>query len=429
MAKAAGFENGYEVIAFYYGGSDWKDVPSPYLKDASKIAKLPAAVAPTLESHVLTADTDERRHVVANPYFHQVDTQGNQLPYINGIEEIYIANQEVQTLKMVNGEVDYKNQSVNLEQAPVLLQNQKKGGYKLYMRPSVGEKPVFSFNLTHKNLAKRTLFNDYRFRKAMSIAIDRQEMIETTFLGEGQPAQYTAWGASTVNFITDKQLATAVEYDPAAAKKLLDEIGALDVDGDGLRELPNGKPLAININFPTQGGPASAPEIISANWTAVGIKTSSKEVTTDEFRAAQSANELDGSMWKNEIPAVTLLSDPQRFIPPYGSFFGHRMGILWAQWIETKGAEGVEPPAAVKKLMKMVEEFQRFPSGSDEQSKIGNEMVQILVDNLYFIGTVGGIPAPVYANNRLGNFRPHKAVTYDYYRIYPYRGTQWFLKK
>lgn len=428
VAQAAGFKDGYELIAFYYGGSDWKDVPSPILKGKDKIAKLPAAIEPTLESHILTEDTDERRHVVANPYFHQVDTQGNQLPYINGIEEVYIADQQVQTLKMVNGEVTYKNQSVNLEQAPVLLQNQEKGNYKLDMRPSVGEKPVLSFNLTHKDLEKRKLFNDIRFRRAMSIAIDRAEMIETTFLGEGEPAQYTAWGSSTVSFITPEQLSKDTKYDPAAAKKLLDEIGAKDVDGDGIRELPNGKPLVININFATQGGPASAPEIIAANWTAVGIKTTSKEVTTDEFRAAQSANELDVSMWKNEQPAVTLLSNNQRFVPPYGSFFGHRMGILWAQWIETKGAEGVEPPAPAKKLATMIDDFQRFESGSDEQNKIGHEMVQILVDNLYFIGTVGGIPAPVYHHNSLGNFRTFKAVTYDYYRIYPYRGTQWYLK-
>lgn len=428
LAKAAGFENGYAVIAFYYGGSDWKDVPSPYLKDASKIAGLPAPIAPTLESHILTEDTDERRHVVANPFFHQVDTAGNQLPYINGIEEIYIADQQVQTLKMVNGEVTYKNQSVNLEQAPVLLQNQAKGNYKLDMRPSVGEKPVLSFNMTHPDLDKRALFNDVRFRRAMSIAIDRPEMIETTFLGEGQPAQFTAWGASTVSFITEEQLNTAVEYDPAGANKLLDELGLVDTDGDGLRELPNGKPLALNINFATQGGPASAPEIIAANWTAVGIKTSSKEVTTDEFRAAQSANELDVQIWKNELPAVALLSDPQRFIPPYGTFFGHRTAILWAQWLETDGKEGVEPPADAKKLVGMITDFQRLPSGSKEQNKLGNEMVQIMVDNLFFIGTVGNIPAPVYHHNSLGNFRTYTAVTYDYYRVYPYRGTQWYLK-
>ena len=71
LAKAAGFATGYDVIDFYYGGSDWKDVPSPYLKDPARIAGLPAPVAPTLESHVLTRDTDERRRYVANPFFHQ----------------------------------------------------------------------------------------------------------------------------------------------------------------------------------------------------------------------------------------------------------------------------------------------------------------------------------------------------------------------
>lgn len=429
LARAAGFTSGYEVIAFYYGGSDWKDIPSPYLKDASRISGLTAPVAPTLESHILTTDTDERRHLVANPYFHQIDTAGNQLPYINEIEETYVANQQVQTLMMVNGEIDYKNQSVNLEQAPVLLQNQRKGGYQVDLRPSVGEKPVLSFNLTHRDLSKRQLFNTYLFRKAMSIAIDREEMIETAFLGEGAPNQYTAWASSTVRFITPKQLATATEYDPGGANLLLDKIGLVDVDGDGLRELPNGMPLTININFSSLGGPASVPEIVAANWTAVGIKTTAKEVTTDEFRAAQSANELDVSVWKNEIPAVTLFNDPQQFIPPYANFFGHRMGILWAQWLETDGAEGIELPPPAKTLMAMIGQFQRLQSGSEAQNRIGHKMVQILVDNLYFIGTVGGILSPVYHSDRLGNFRTYTLVTYDYYRTYPYRATQWFLKK
>jgi peptide/nickel transport system substrate-binding protein len=171
------------------------------------------------------------------------------------------------------------------------------------------------------------------------------------------------------------------------------------------------------------------PEIIAANWTAVGIKTSSKEVTTDEFRAAQSANELDVSIWKKEISAVISYSTPQDFIPPYGSYFSHRMGILWAQWLETNGTEGVEPPAPAKQLMQMINQFQRHPPGSAAQNKIGHEMVQVLVDNLYFIGTVGIIPGPVYHHNRLGNFRTMTVVTYDYYRIYPYRSTQWYLKK
>ncbi len=65
----------------------------------------------------------EKRHLVANPYFFQVDTAGNQLPYINEINEVYVGDEDIQTAKLISGEVDYKAQAVNLPQAPVLLEN------------------------------------------------------------------------------------------------------------------------------------------------------------------------------------------------------------------------------------------------------------------------------------------------------------------
>ena len=61
-----------EVSDLYYRSSDWKDVPSPLLDGSSDI------VAPTLESHILVEETPEGRHLVANPFFHAVDTQGHQ---------------------------------------------------------------------------------------------------------------------------------------------------------------------------------------------------------------------------------------------------------------------------------------------------------------------------------------------------------------
>ena len=84
LAQSLGFKDGYEVIIFYYGQSDWKDVPQPILKDAAKANKLVeagfTAVAPTLESFIVVEDTLDGRRLVANPYFFMVDSQGNQLP-------------------------------------------------------------------------------------------------------------------------------------------------------------------------------------------------------------------------------------------------------------------------------------------------------------------------------------------------------------
>ena len=73
------------------------------LNSPKKVAKLPADVIPTLESHMTITDTTEGRHLVANPYFHIVDTQGNQLPYISEQDEVYKNDNELRILTLVNG--------------------------------------------------------------------------------------------------------------------------------------------------------------------------------------------------------------------------------------------------------------------------------------------------------------------------------------
>lgn len=427
LAQAAGFETGYDVIEFYYGRSDWKDVPSPLLKDADKIAALPAAVVPTLEAFIVVRDTPELRHLVANPYFHMVDTQGQQLPYINEIDEIYLADENVQDLKLINGDIDYKTQAINLSSAPNLLDNQGKGDYRLDLPPTVGRNVAVSFNLTAEDEARRAVFNDIRFRQAMSVAINRQEIIDIAYLGEGAPRQFTPFDPNTVSFITDEQMTYLTEYDPAQANALLDEVGLVDVDGDGFRNLPNGDSFQLNIQFSSQGTPVDLPEIIANNWSQVGIKTIATEVTSDEYRAAQSSNELDVHIWYRGVASALLAGNPGYFIPPFDDYFGHRNGLLWEQYQNSNGAEGVAPPANVAELEALIKAYQGFEAGSAESNELGNEIVQKELDRFFFIGTVGNLPAPVYVSNSLHNVPVFTAKTYDYYWSYPYRPQQWFF--
>ena len=190
-AQEIGFENGYEVIKAYYGNSDWTDTPTPMLASPDKLDKMPANTMPTLESHIVIRDTTEGRHYVANPYFFQVDTTGQQLPYISEQDEVYANDQEVRLLKLVNGEADYKTQSLQLADAPILLENQEKGGYSVQLKPKIAMHAM-SFNVTSADEEKRKVFGDFRFRKAMSIAINRQELNQTAYFGEGVIQQYTA---------------------------------------------------------------------------------------------------------------------------------------------------------------------------------------------------------------------------------------------
>ena len=191
-AQSLGFENGYDAILAYYGNSDWTDTPTPMLSRADIVDGLPKATYPTLESHIYISDTTEGRKLVANPYFFQVDPTGQQLPYISTQDEVYINDNEVRILKLVNGEVDYKSQSLQLASAPLLLENQESAGYTIHLRPEITQS-VFGFNVTHADEAKRAVFGDLSFREAMSVAINREELNELGFFGQGTAQQYVGF--------------------------------------------------------------------------------------------------------------------------------------------------------------------------------------------------------------------------------------------
>ena len=424
LAQAAGFENGLAVIKAYFGNSDWTDTPVPLLNSPDRVANLPADTMPTLESHITVSDTTEGRHYVANPYFHIVDTQGNQLPYISEQDEIYANDNEIRILKLINAEADYKSQSLQLPSAPLLLEHQESGDYTIDLRPEITLANV-SFNVTHENLEKRKVFGDLRFRQAMSIALNRDEINEVGFLGQGIPKQYVGFSPSP-SFVDPKWESYMIQYDPEAANSLLDAIGMKDIDGDGMRELPNGEKLILNMQFATQGVAGEVVELIGQQWSEVGIQSTVKEVTPDEYRSSQSSNNLDVGSWRKSQPMAIVLGNNELWVPPFENYFGHRTGMLWAEYVDSKGASGVKPPAYVTQLIDDINAFQSTMAGTAESDELGARMVENMVGNLLFIGTVQA-PAPIYHRNALKNFPSFKTHSYEYYRTYPYRGTQWYL--
>ena len=424
LAQAAGFENGLAVIRAYFGNSDWTDTPVPLLNSPDRVANLPADTMPTLESHITVSDTTEGRHYVANPYFHIVDTQGNQLPYISEQDEIYANDNEIRILKLINAEADYKSQSLQLPSAPLLLEHQESGDYTIDLRPEITLANV-SFNVTHANLEKRKVFGDLRFRQAMSIALNRDEINEVGFLGQGIPKQYIGF-SPTPSFVDPKWESYMIQYDPDAANSLLDAIGLKDIDGDGMRELPNGEKLILNMQFATQGVAGEVVELVGQHWSEVGIQSTVKEVTPDEYRGSQSSNNLDVGSWRKSQPMAIVLGNNELWVPPFENYFGHRTGMLWAEYVDSKGASGVKPPSYVIQLIDDINAFQSTMAGTAESDELGARMVENMVGNLLFIGLVQA-PAPVYHRNALKNFPIFKTHSYEYYRTYPYRGTQWYF--
>ncbi len=413
-----------EVAEYYYGNSDWTDTPSRLLGGEAE------DVIPTLESHILVEETTEGRRFVANPYFYMVDTAGNQLPYINEQNELYVPDAEVRNLKITNGEVDYKVQSINISDFTLYKENEANGDYTVDLGFGVGVTAFYGFNLTHEDEGLREIFNDLRFRQAMSLAINRAEIVELVYLGQAEPIQATPADPNTVTFVTEEHKTAFIEYDPTAAIALLDDMGLVDVDGDGFRDRLDGSKLTLDLQYSNQGVPVPTHELVKDYWEAVGVAVTLKEVTSDEYRQRANTNAAEVLTWLFDgTSGAIIVGNDEMLVPPFGEPFNPGVAYLWDEWVKSDGATGIEPPADALSLYDLAAQFQQHPLGTSESDALGEQIVDIHVNNLWKIGIAGNVKQPIIHTNRLGNFGPYTVVSYDYYRAYPMIPAQWFLSE
>lgn len=412
-AKTAGFDGWVQRFGLIW--HKWKDAENitPH-----------ALTRPTLESHVIEVETNtERRRYVANPYYFKIDTAGNQLPYIDRQHERFL-DQELFVLSILNGEVDQKAQTVGLSNFSVLKEGEEKGDYYIQLPPG-GTGPPIVFSQTHTDPRVRAVYGDVRFRKAMSLAINRAELNDVLWFDLGKPQQALPLG---VPFVTDADRNYMIAYDTAAANKLLDEMG-MKRGSDGMRLHPDGEPFNILWQYALQfTGSTEFTTLVREYWMAVGINVTLKEVTSQLIREKATNSTSDINMeW--DVPfEPNLISQIDFYIPPYGDI-GPLTGVQWRNWYDTDGTTGEEPPAWVKRLFELSEIWKTVLPGSDRYMEIGREMVRINLDNMVIIGTVAELPGPTVVSNKLRNVTEWTVQNFNYGRTYPFRPDQWYFAK
>ncbi len=167
-------------------------------------------------------------------------------------------------------------------------------------------------------------FNDLEFRKAVSIAVNRQDLIDIATFGITSPAVYPAGiGPFYAAWIDEKRLEPykyILKYDPAKAKAILDKAGYVDKDGDGFRDNKDGSELVFKISVPTGWDDwINSVQIMTENLQDIGVNAKMhtpdegawfEKIATGEFDVYMMWNNGHASPWE----AFDDLYEPSKMV-------------------------------------------------------------------------------------------------------------------
>lgn len=346
------------------------------------------AERPTLDPWIVTGDgyTAGSTQVIMerNPYFWQVDTEGNQLPYVDTLEWGVSQDSQAILLEAIAGNIDMQARRISsLANKPVLSENAEKGGYVLYERqPSGSNEMAIHLNQTHKDPVMRELIRNKNVRIALSLGIDREEIIDIVYLGIGEPWQI---GPSKQHILYNPQLGTQyVDFDPDRANEMLDAEGFTERDAEGYRLLSDGRRFEFNVNYTGVEVPqwGDALEIIREQWAEIGVGLTSSSVERSIYYSRGEANEHDFMVWGAPGGLDPTLSPRDVLaVHPQASWFA----IPWTRWYLSGGTEGEEPNESMKKRLELYDAF-KAEADQEKALDIFREIHQIAADEFEVIG-------------------------------------------
>lgn len=408
------------------GFGSWSDLFNSYFNPVWE-STMNHTDFPTLNSHILTDVDMNRRLFTANPYFYMVDTAGNQLPYIFKHTELFSHDFDTLNKRIVSGSIDIKSQALNYSDYGYYKENEEKGGYKVVSFPGGSTQTViYAFNVTCKDPEKRKYFSDIRFRKAMAMAINREEISE--FIYKGVIIPQPAGPDVRSGFMGFDYSANIVDFDPEAAERLLDGLG-LERNSSGWRTVPeSGRIFRIRYVYSPQGGPVGVHRLVKKYWENVGIKTELEESSTEDMRMLYEANDHDLAVWTGVgFWEMSLQQHVEYLLPPYNDTTP-MMGIPWQIWFDSGGKKGTEPPDEIKKLKELAIDAQTKIAGSGEYMEVLKKMAEINSENLYLIETVGQSKRVLIVSDRIGNFNKNYYCGGEFSYMMSYNPSQWFIK-
>jgi peptide/nickel transport system substrate-binding protein len=393
---------------------------APYKNDDPKL--------PSLDPWVLKTKLPADRIVFErNPYYYRVDGAGHQLPYLDRVV-FTIADSQIIPAKTGAGESDLQARYLRFDDYTFLKANEEGGDYQVRLwRTGPGSQLALYPNLNASDEAWRKLMRDVRFRRALSLGIDRHEINQALYFGLAIEGQNTVLPQSPL-FRTEYR-ADWAKYDLDQANHLLDEIGLTQRGSDNVRLLPDGRPCAIIVEDSGESSEKSdVLELIRDSWRHIGVQLYSKPAQLTLFRRRVFSGDAVMSLDKGiENGLATATMSPAEFAPT------EQQQLEWPKWgeyAETKGKAGEAPDVpAARKLYQLNSDWLAATNDEDKE-RTWHDMLALYSDQVFSIGLIAGVLQPVVISDRLRNVPEDGIYNWDpgaHFGIYKPDGF-WFAK-
>jgi len=356
---------------------------------------------PTLQPWRLITEPPSTRFVFErNPHFHRVDAEGQQLPYIDRWV-LDVVDSKLIPIKTGAGETDLQFRGLFFKHYTFLKESEARTDLVTHLwQTGRGAHLAIYPNLNANDEVWRKLFRDVRFRRALSLAVDRHQINQVLYFGLGIGGNNTVLPQSPL-YQKEYRYAWA-KHDPARANALLDEIGLTERNDEGLRKLPDGRPLELIVETAGEETEQSdVLELVREDWLDIGLRIHTKPSQREVFRNRIFSGEALMSIWyglENGIPTAEM--SPGEFVPTDQN---QLQWPKWGQYYQTKGEAGSPPDTPkARRLMELFEAWREARS-TDEQRAAWHEILEIYGNQVYNIGLIGGILQPVVARKDLRN--------------------------
>lgn len=366
---------------------------------------------PVLQPWMNTTEPPSDRFVFArNPYYHRVDTAGRQLPYIDRVI-VNIADSSLIPAKTGFGETDLQARYILFDNYTFLKQGEAENGFEVRLwQTASGSKIALFPNLTAEDPVWRGVLRDVRFRRALSLAIDRQAINQVLYFGLARPSADTVLPRSPL-FKEEYRTAWA-ELDVKKANALLDEMGLTERTSDGIRALPDGRPLQVIVDSSGESTEESdALELIKKDWRKIGVELFTKPSQREVFRNRVFSGQAVMAVWsglENAVPTADM--SPMELAPTA------QTQLQWSKWgehYETSQGSGVAPDMPVARELLALNEAWRNATTTEERRAIWHKMLAIHADQVFSIGTVNGVPQPLVVSTDLKNVPKEGIYNWD----------------